>query len=123
MNSQCKLEDTILYTAIGFAKDIKKTSKYRLVAIIADKRGRILSIGRNSFEKTHPKQAYYAKKNGSKHRIYLHAEMDALVRCKEKGYVIYIARVNRIGEPMLAKPCKICADAIKDSGIEKIFYT
>ena len=45
----------------------KKSDKYSLCAIITDKKGSILSIGWNSYKKSHPKQAYYAEKAGSKY--------------------------------------------------------
>lgn len=98
--------------------------KYRIACIITDKHDRILSIGVNSYTKTHPKQAYYASKHGGRiNRIFLHAEMDAIIRCRSKPASIYIARVGRNKEPRLAKPCPICMAAIKDAGIKRIIYT
>lgn len=114
----------MLDKAIKFATDLKR-NKYRLCAIITDKRGRILSIGTNSYKKSHPRQAYYAVKCGNKDAIFLHAEIDALVKVKytDTPYAIYIARVNNQGQSRLAKPCNICLNAIKDAGIEKVYYT
>lgn len=99
--------------------------KYKLCAIITDKKGRILSKGFNSFEKTSPTQAYYAKKVGRRHQIFLHAELHALskVPYTQEPYAIYVTRMNNKGEPMLAKPCRICSAAIKDSGIKEVYHT
>lgn len=100
------------------------TKKYNFVAIITDKRNRILSIGKNSYTKTSPLQAHYAKQVNEDDKIYLHAEIDALIRIKEgKPYNIYIARVDKKGIPALAKPCSICQKAIADAGIKNIYYT
>lgn len=98
---------------------------YRLCAIITDKRGRILSVGQNSYQKSHPRQAYYAQKLGKHNKIFLHAELHALTRIPEdkKPHAIYIARVNKHGEPRNSKPCSICEMAIKDAGIQEIHYT
>lgn len=99
--------------------------KYKLVAIITDKRDNILSVGMNSYKKSHPTQAYYSEKVGNGHQIYLHAELDAIIKLKytDKPYAIHIVRVNNKGETLLAKPCPICKRAIKDVGIKEIYHT
>jgi len=112
----------MLNMAIEIARNIPY-HKYRIACIVTNKRGRILSVGKNSYTKTHPRQAYYAQKSENKHKIYLHAEIDALCRCDGKPYAIYVARVNRKGMPGLAKPCDICRMAIRDMGIKKVVYT
>ena len=53
------------------------------VAMIIGPRGRTLSLGRNKL-KTHPIQAYWAKRLGKDHKIYLHAETDALIKAMNK---------------------------------------
>jgi deoxycytidylate deaminase len=40
-----------------------------------------------------------------------------------RGATIYVARVNRTGEPRMSKPCSACARALKDAGVSKIIYT
>ena len=40
------------------------TTKHKITAIIYDKKGRVLSIGQNSYIKTHPYQAKIAKQVG-----------------------------------------------------------
>lgn len=114
--------DKILKKAMTIAEDLP-ANNYRLCAIIVDKKGKILSIGTNSYHKTHPTQAYYASKSDNANRIFLHAEIDAIVKCKGKADAIYIARLGNSGKPRLAKPCDICRRAIRDLGIEKIVHT
>lgn len=116
----------MLNMAVEIAKNISHSGKcggYRIACVVTDKRNRILAIGKNSYTKTHPRQAYYAAKSKNRKRIFLHAEIDALCRCDGKPHAIYIARVNRKGIPGLAKPCDICCQAIADMGIKKIVYT
>ena len=99
--------------------------QHNLTAIIYDKRGRVLSIGKNSYVKTHPKQAEYARKYGEPSKIYLHAEVDALIRCRkiEKAHKIVIFRFSEDGSPANARPCCICASAIRKAGILNIEHT
>lgn len=101
------------------------TKKYNVTAIIYDKKGNILSIGYNSYVKTHPLQARYAKEVGEPKKIFLHAEVDAIVKCKSlnKAYKISIFRHNGDGSYGLAKPCKVCMNAIKKTKIAQIEHT
>lgn len=95
-----------------------------LTAIIYDRKGNILSIGKNSYVKTHPLQAAYARKVGCPDRIYLHAEIAALIRARSnKPYRIVVFRYGAGGEPRNARPCVICQRAIKDFGIKVVEYT
>ena len=96
-----------------------------ITAIIRDKKGRVLSIAKNSYLKTHPYQAKVAKKAGQPARIYLHAEVAAIVKLRDptRAHSIDIIRVDSSGSPRLAKPCPCCALAIAQSGIKEITYT
>lgn len=99
-------------------------NKHNIKATILDKRGRILAVGYNSYEKTSPVQAQYGKRVNQPARIYLHAEIAALVKVKHGvPHKIKIERYNRFGEPKMAAPCPICSLAIKESGIKFIEYT
>lgn len=101
------------------------TKQYEITAFIYDKRGNLLSVGKNSYVKTHPLQALHAKAVGQEHRIFMHAEINAISRCKEidKAHKIVVTRFNSKGKPSLAKPCKICARAISFTNIQKIVHT
>jgi tRNA(Arg) A34 adenosine deaminase TadA len=103
---------------------MKTTKKYNLTAIITDKRGNILSIGKNSYIKTHPMQAKFAKKNGKEGAIYLHAEIAAIVKCKDikNAHKITVMRIEN-GIEKIAKPCNICMAAITSVGINYIEHT
>ena len=94
-------------------------------ALIYDKRGRIISIGKNSYVKTHPLQAKHARLAGDPERQYLHAEIHAIVRCRalSKAHRILITRFDRQGNPVLAKPCPVCMSAIRAAGIDIIEHT
>ena len=99
--------------------------RQNLKAIIYDKRGRILSIGQNSYTKTHTLQFKHAVKVGKPYKTVLHAEIDAIIRCRnlDKAHTIKVFRYNRQGKYMLAKPCVVCISAIKEAGIPNIEWT
>lgn len=40
-----------------------------------------------------------------------------------RGYTAYVARVNRLGEPRLSRPCKGCWTLLLEQGINEVFYT
>lgn len=97
--------------------------EFKVAAFVTDKRGAVLSKGINSYSKTHPVQAEYAERVGQEDRIYLHAEISALVKAKKTPYAIYIARKYKNEEFALAKPCPVCSAALKEAGVKKIVYT
>jgi deoxycytidylate deaminase len=103
-----------------------QNQKQRICAIITDKRGRILSTGENSYSKSHPLQAYYCElARQDNHKIYIHAELQALVNLKgnKKADKIYLARISKTKEPLPCTPCPICRLAIADAGIKNIIHT
>jgi deoxycytidylate deaminase len=113
----------ILNKAIKLASELP-LNKQRVCAIITTRQWKILSIGFNSFTKTAPKQKYFAFKANQPSKKYLHGEIHALLRCRsDKAYAIYVARVDRFGRPLFAKPCPVCQFAIAESNIREINYT
>ena len=97
--------------------------KHIIKATVYDRNNNVISIGFNSYSKTHPLQYHYAAKAKQPEKIYLHAEIAALIKAKKKGYRITIERYNKQGKPMLAAPCPICLLAIKEAGIEIVQHT
>ena len=101
------------------------TKRFDVTAIIYDKKGNILSIGNNSYVKTHPMQARLAEKVGEPHKIFLHAEIHAITRCAEitRAHTMRIFRYTKDGQPATARPCKICAEAISKTSIKVVEHT
>jgi tRNA(Arg) A34 adenosine deaminase TadA len=101
------------------------SNKHSLTAIIYDKKGKVLSVGQNSYIKTHPLMARYASKVGEPARIYLHAEIHAITKCKDlkRAYSIFVSRYNKQGQPVNAQPCRICQEALLKVGIKEIIHT
>lgn len=98
-------------------------SRPKLTALAYDKRGRLLSVGTNSYIKTHPAQAKYSKKAGKPDAIYIHAELAALLKARGKVHKLVVVRYGKNGQPLLAKPCAACQLAIHDFGVKSVEHT
>lgn len=95
-----------------------------IIAKCYDKKGNLLSVGFNSYKKTHPLQALLAAKVGHPYKIYLHAEISAILRAGDKSiHAITVERYNADGLPVNATPCPICALAIKIFNVKKVSHT
>lgn len=100
-------------------------TKQEITAIIYDRKGRVLSVGKNSYVKTHTLQAKYAKKVGLPDKQFLHAEIHAISKCRDldKAHKIVVTRFGKKGQPLLAKPCLICQSAIESVGIKIVEWS
>lgn len=100
-------------------------ARFDITAVLYDKRGRVLSIGKNSYIKTHPYQAECARNVGLPEKQFLHAEIHAIVRCKQlhRAHRIVITRFDSSGLPKTAKPCPVCVSAIEAAGIKYVEHT
>lgn len=95
----------------------KSRSKFRLGACLA-KKGRVVSVGYNQMDKTHPRQQ-------SKYP-FLHAETHSLIGLRYEetvGCDLYVVRIDREGKLKNAKPCASCMNVIEAAGIRRIYYT
>jgi deoxycytidylate deaminase len=121
-----QIEDiaSLLKTKILNSSSFKLNKDYFFVAAAAiTKKRDILSIGFNSYTKTHPKMLYYSSKVNNYNRIYLHAEISALVKSKKPVWGLVIVRVLKNKSLALSKPCPTCQLAIKEAGCKFIWYT
>ena len=101
--------------------------RVKLGAVIIYK-GRIVSYGYNT-TKGNPIQYRYNKYNNMYYWAAMqHAEIMALNKIKFSNYnkkklSIFVFRQYKNGDWAIAKPCKACERAIKDFGIENVYYT
>lgn len=95
-----------------------------LTAKCFDKKGKLLSEATNNYRKSHPLQAYFAERVGHPAKIYLHAEIHAIIKAGDKQiHRIEITRKGKQGQFLNAKPCPICAEAIKAFGIKETLWS
>lgn len=87
------------------------TKKQNLIAF-AVRRRRIVSVGYNSYTKTHPYQQSLSAKVGQL-RPFLHAEIAALLKAPKDVDSLYVMRINKQGELVNAAPCPVCRLAIR----------
>jgi deoxycytidylate deaminase len=98
--------------------------KFSIKSTTYAKNGRVLAIGYNSYTRTHPIMKHFANLVGDVHKEFLHSEVSAILRSGNvKIHSIRVERYGANGEPLLAKPCKICEAAIKAYGIKKVIHT
>ena len=92
---------------------------YHLAAILRRK-GCVVRIGENT-SKTHPRfRRQYPDGTWGSH---MHAEMNVL-RFAEPGDELEVMRFQKCDhERTMAKPCTLCMDHLKKSGIKRIRYT
>jgi len=98
--------------------------QHRLFARCDDKHKYPISSSYNTYKKSHPLQKYFAEKVGHPERIYLHAEIAAILAAgTQKIATLWVSRINSKKQYVMAKPCIICQEAIKAFDIKNVFFT
>lgn len=98
-------------------------TKQSITAVALDKRGRVLSVGKNSYVKTHTVQAHFSNKVGRPHAVFIHAEVDALLKARGDVHTLRVFRYSSDGSARLAKPCAACMLAIEHFGVRVVEWT
>lgn len=104
----------MLWRAIEMARQHDSGGRVRVVALALDKRGRVISVGKNCYTRSHPIAKRFAQKHHLPERDRLHAELKAVIAAR--GQVIntlVVARVDRDGNVCDGKPCFLCSDMLK----------
>jgi tRNA(Arg) A34 adenosine deaminase TadA len=125
-----KSNDELLQIAIDTVRNsnFRNTSKgnrssQTIIAMAYDSNQKLLCSRYNSYRKTHPLQKHFAVLAGRPDKIFLHAEISALVSTRKKVHTLVVARVNSLGEPELAAPCPICQIAIDVYEVENVIFS
>lgn len=93
------------------------------------KKSRLLAIGQNNPEKTHPQALMLAKRfNTDTEHPYLHAETDLISRLWGKHYIdnslkMVVIRLNKRGQLRCSKPCEQCSHILQALDITKIWWS
>ena len=116
------IDRPIMDLAIKVAESSKSRKRVGAVLIYKNK---VITQAVNQDTKSHPLQAKLAEMVGLSEKIYLHAEISALVKCRSEADTIVVARLGGHNGDELrnAKPCPICSLALEQAGIEHIYYT
>lgn len=99
------------------------------VTCIFDK-SKLLSIGVNDYRKIHPSRkfgVYSPTKAGSNYISGIHSEISSIMRLGEEDcsrFTFLNIRLDKNGNPALAKPCSNCFGVLKNQvGFKRIYYT
>ena len=112
----------LLYRA-GYLALTSSTKNYRIAAFVFKNRKHIYGKAVNLPKKKHPIQKKYAYKVKKEKREHLHAEVKAIIRAKGKGDSILVVRILKNKKYAMARPCKICMEAIRETHIKHLWYT
>ena len=125
MPTRSFLKKSIQQQAIAVA--LSSPSKKRVGSILF-KRNRLIASAVNLENKSHPLQKRFAclmEDENYHHKIYLHSEINCLIRAREDADTIVVARVggHNHNELRNAKPCAICSSALRSQGIKHVHYS
>jgi hypothetical protein len=116
-------------TLLPKAKESRNTKNKFFHFAFGYKKNKLLAIGQNNPEKTHPQALMLAKRFNTKlEHPYLHAETDLISRLWGRHYIdstlkMVILRLNKRGELRCSKPCEKCQQIIDSLGIIKIWWS
>ena len=101
------------------AKKLSYKSDHHTFAIgcVLARGNKVVGVGFNKL-KTHPRSNHSYKM--------LHAEISALLgvsRDDLRGCDAYLYRETKNGMKALSRPCATCEAALREAGIERVFYT
>ena len=117
-------------TEISYAL-LKKHGNYRCkhFSFIFNK-NRLISIGINNPNKTHPKNLeigfFNRKGEDISHTIGVHSELSAILKLGEEDcsdYTLINTRINRNNKLDLSKPCMGCSSLLDQLKFKKIYYS
>lgn len=108
-----------------YAKKNQQHKKYSMVAFLADGK-KIVSIGVNNYNKTHPSTPQIKK-----YILPKHAEIDCIARYLVKRkpikstltlYVVGLTQAKIPNPVISSKPCESCENFIRSVGIPRVVY-
>lgn len=112
-----KRDAIMLNRAVGVA--LTSVMRHRHGAIVF-KSGRVLDARANLFRNQHPTMGI------SVFDYSVHAEVAALRGLSQElvsGSTVYVARINKKGEPMHSAPCVTCIEYMYQRGIKRVVHT
>lgn len=101
----------------AYSVSLSSDAPKKMGAVLLDKRNRVISAGVNSYEITHTQQFYASVMAANKYnqpslkkKLYLHCELNCILKARRPGHKLVICRVGGHGGGELRDsfPCKIC---------------
>lgn len=119
----------IALTLLPKAKNARQTKNKFFHFAFGYRKSKLLAIGQNNPEKTHPQALMLARRfNTDTEHPYLHAETDLISRLWGKHYIdsslkVVVVRLNKRGNLRCSKPCDKCSQILNALGINKIWWS
>lgn len=110
-------KESMLEYCVKKAREGDSGGRCRVYSVATDKRGNFLGESLNTYIKTSPVMKKFNFLSGQNGKEYLHSEVRTILAATKSNKIIdklYIARVNRDGDSLPAKPCIICKMFIED---------
>lgn len=117
--------DTLTYATVK-AYQHESFGLQKIWAVATDSKNRIIVEAGNNYICTSSLQRKYASHMHRFEKCFSHAEISVLSKLIKSGKhcdKLFIARSDRQGRKMLSRPCPLCAQAISDLKIRKIYWT
>tara|TARA_B100001059_G_scaffold38318_1_gene30991 strand:+ start:1843 stop:2229 length:387 start_codon:yes stop_codon:yes gene_type:complete len=112
---------------MSLAIEVARTSPSRKpVGAVLLRKNKVIATATNHDCKTHPIQAKWAERVGLSEKIYLHAEISAMIKAREEADKIVVVRLggHSGNELRQARPCKICEAYLRHtSSIKHVYYS
>ena len=112
---------------MSLAIEVAKTSPSRKpVGAVLMRKNKVIATATNHDCKTHPIQAKWAERVGLSEKIYLHAEISAMIKAREEADKIIVVRLGgHSGNDLRqARPCPICEAYLRHtSNIKHVYYS
>lgn len=91
-------------------------------------KNRVVAIGINNYNKTHPKTLKhpYRNKCGDRYLAGVHSELNAILKLKHRDYnelEVLNLRLDKNNKISLSKPCHGCQHLLKQLNFKAIYYS
>lgn len=111
----------IIYNLTKELKDVPQNRNRHFSFIV--RKNRVVSVGWNSFDNTHPIAVRCNYRYGD-----VHSELSAVLRYRDgidslRRCILVNTRINRFGDFRISKPCDKCMLWIPLIGFREIWYT
>jgi tRNA(Arg) A34 adenosine deaminase TadA len=104
------------------AKSLRNDSRYKHFSFILHKK-RIVSVGWNNTNKSHPIAKKYGHRFNSRHSE-VHAVSKFPYRIKKlRDCVIVNIRLTKKGKIAISKPCRFCQQFLAEIRIKEVWFT
>lgn len=103
-----------MHRYLGLARQaLRNSTNKEKVFAVTENKGRRVGVGINCYTRSHRMQRDCAERAGLPAKVYLHAEIAAIIKSRSAIDTIYVYRLNRKGDMLPSKPCPVCQIAIE----------